>query len=683
MMSAFKVLDTESQGYIANTATPFKTRQMMVDIPQAITVVTRDMLDDIAQFDLAKTLTYVGGVPKFGGELFQLRGSNATSTYPVVDGQISRTVYMDNLFIDSVEVIRGPAALLYPNSQLSGVINKTSKRPQAKPMTSIKTSITDYGLYRLVADTTGPVGKLGAGQFNYRFIGGISGGDAYFTNTKEDRTMLHPSFQWDYQNTSVLVAYDYQKITRPSNPTAVLQPNGKIFTGGGRKNSLFLPPGASETHEHNGVRANVVHQFSRNWDSRLGFDWNKMHRTGSVVLPTGGVNWDTRTISFFNRHNDIALENGSISLDNNGTYEIGGIKNQSSFGFTTTIQKAVNRLWTNTNFGGPGVTFNVRPIDRPDVNSLPVLPFASYVAPANPGSRVRDEFSNFYFQQNVELVKDHLMLVGGFAKFHDETTNITNLTTSAGTIVNVDTKLHRYGVVAQFLNKKLAFYATQANTQLPRSPTAILQDGSSAPGATGDGKEVGTKLSLFDGRLNTTVSFFDLTTSGLNVFGGVLPDGRSYVTLLGQTKAKGFDGEVSLGLSKQFELIANFYSGTVKDQNGSFIDDSYRSTFSLLAKYSFKEGPAKGLALGAGGYKISGRITSTAALTYVGKPAFITNRSEPIVKLFADYTLNRHWFLKLELENVFDNLSPLAINSATLLETNIGRSFTFQTVYKF
>ena len=682
-LSVYKVTSTQDTGYVSKLATPFKTKQQIVDIPQSITVVTRDLIDDIGEFDLAKVLVYVGGVPKFGGELFQLRGSNAFSTYPIVDGLLSRTVYMDNLFVDSIEIIRGPAALLYPNSQLSGVINKTTKRPQAKPMASIKTSVTDYGLIRVVGDTTGPVGAMGKGQLNYRLVGGYQGGDAYFTNTKEDRTMFHPSFQWDYEKTSVMVAYDYQDITRPSNPTAVLQPNGKIFTGGGRENSLFMPPGASETHQHRGARGIVVHQYSRTWESRLGVDWNEMHRVGSVVLPTGGVDWDKRTISLFNRQNDIKLENASLSHDTNGSYEIGGMKHQSTFGFQIAIQKAVTKLYTNNDFGGIGNRFNVRPIDAPNVNTLPILRVGSFVVPANPGSRVRSEFSNFYFQQNVEVIKDHLFLVGGYAKFKDETINIANYTSTAATGSAVSANLHRIGVVAQFLDKKLALFAMQANTQLPSSPTAILANGLSVPGANGDGVEAGIKLSLFDGKLNTSLSVFNLTNNGLAVFGGVLPDGRSYNIPLGKTVSKGFDGEISLSVSNNFELIGNFYSGTTKDQIGSPVDDSYTSTVSFFAKYNFRDGAAKGLAFGAGGYSTAGRVTSTGALTYAGKPLFITNQSDPIVKLFADYAMNKHWSFKLVLDNITDGLTPLGINSATLIETNIGRCFTFHANYSF
>lgn len=682
-LSVYRVNSTQDSGYIAKSATPFKTQQQIVDIPQAITVVTRDMMDDIGEFDLAKTMVYVGGVPKFGGELYQLRGSNAFSTYPVVDGMTTRTVYMDNIFIDSIEIIRGPAALLYPNSQLSGVVNKTSKRPQAKSMASIRTSITDYGLYRVSGDFTGPIAKLGDGQLNYRLVGGGSRGDGYFKNTKEDRTMLHPSFQWDNDKTSVMIAYDYQEIARPSNPTAVLQPNGKIFTGNGRESSTFLPPGATETHTHNGVRMNAVHQLFSGWETRIGLDWNKMHRIGSVVLPTGGVNWDTRTITFLNRKNNIHLENASIAWDTNGRYEIAGMQNQTTFGLNVTMQKASNKLWNNENYGGTGVRLATRPIDGLDMNTLPALPLSSFVSPANPGNRVRSEFSNFYIQQNVEVIKDHLLLVGGFAKFKDETNNLANYLINTATLAKVNANLHRVGVVAQFLDKKLAIYAMTANTQLPSSPTAILADGTSVPGASGKGKEVGVKVSLLDNKLNATISVFDLDTTGLAVFGGVLPDGRTFNTIIGKTEQKGIDGEISLSLSRQFEVVTNFYSGKVKDQNGAPVDDSYKSTIGVLAKYSFRDGGAKGLALGVGGYRTSGRVTATGALTFAGKPAFITNDSDPVVKVFANYNLNQHWSFKLEVENVFDGLTPQAINSATLLETNIGRSFTFHAAYSF
>ena len=155
-------------------------------------------------------------------------------------------------------------------------------------------------------------------------------------------------------------------------------------------------------------------------------------------------------------------------------------------------------------------------------------------------------------------------------------------------------------------------------------PPVVLAGGRGRRPAAGGGfsprrrarSAAGVKVSLLDERLNATLSIFDLETTGLLVFGGILPDGRSYNIPAGRTRAKGFDGNISIGLSEGFELVTNFYNGTVKDQLGNPLDDSYESSLGVVGKYSFRTGSAKGLQIGAGGYRISGRVTSTAALTY-------------------------------------------------------------------
>ncbi|MEO7101142.1 MAG: TonB-dependent receptor plug domain-containing protein [Luteolibacter sp.] len=681
-LSLFQVIETQNTGYVAEAATPFKTKQQIVDIPQAITVITRDMIQDISGYDSSDVLPYAGAVPKFGtGETFQLRGSNTGATYPLLDGQIDRSVFSDNVVIDSIEVIRGPAALLYPNSSLSGVINKTTRRPQSRASNSVQLSVTDSGLYRSTFDSTGPIGKLGSGELDYRLIGGYQGGDTYFVNTKDERTLIHPSLQWNSKNTTVYIAVDYQKLVRPSNPTGLLQPNGVIFTGLGLKNSLLLPPNASETHIEKGFRGSVVQRLGENWETVVGVNADDYHRTGSIVLPLN-ANWDTRSVGFFNRLNDIQLNHDSISIDTNGTYELFGMKNQTKFGMNITVQKAITKLYTNTDFGGPGATFNNRPIDNPNVNTLPVKPFNAYVAPANPGSRIRSEFSNFYVQQSIDVLPDRLTLIGGVAKYKDETTNQSNYTLNTGLILGAEPLLYRTGVVLHFFNKALTFYAMQAGNQLPPT-TSTLVDGSVAPAAQGKGKEVGVKLKLFDGKLNTTISYFDMKTTGLTVFGGVLPSGITYVIPLGSATQRGFDGDITANLSREWQLVGTFYFGSVHNQAGLPVDDSYRSSVSLFTKYRFIDGGLKGLSIGGGAFQTTGRVTSTSALTYANKPAFITNKAEPVATLFATYEVNKNWFVKVQANNLLDKVYAVGINSATLDTPGAGRSFTFHVGYSF
>lgn len=681
-LSAFRVSSSQGTGYVAEAATPFKTKQQIVDIPQAITVMTRDMIQDIGGYDSSDVLPYAGAVPKFGtGETFQLRGSNTGATYPLLDGQIDRSVFSDNVLIDSITVIRGPAALLYPNSSLSGVINKTTRRPQPHASNALEFGVTDYGLYRGTFDSTGPIGKLGNGELDYRLIGGYQGGDAYFKYTKDERTMIHPSLQWSTKDTTVFLAFDYQKLVRPSNPTGLLQPNGVIFTGIGLENSLYLPPGASETHREQGVRGSVVQRLGDGWEAVVGLSADDYHRTGSIVLPLS-ANWDNRTVSYLNRKNDILLNHDAISIDVNGNYELFGVKNQTTLGMNLTVQKSITKLYTNTDFGGPGVTNAVRSIDNPMVETLPVKPYDAYVTPANPGSRIRSEFSNFYVQQSVDVLPDTLSLIAGFAKYKDETTNQANLATNSALILGNNPNLSRFGVVLHFLKKQVTLYAMQADNALPPT-TSVLIDGSSAPAASGKGKEVGVKLNLWDGKFTSTIAYFDMDTTGLTVFGGVLPSGITYVIPLGSVNQKGFDGDFAFNFSSQWQLLGTFYTGKVKDQAGNHVDDSYTSSVSLFTKYGFHDGALKGLSFGGGFYEVGGRVTSTSALTYAGKPTFITNKSEPVASLFALYEANKNWWVKVQVDNALDRLYAVGINSATLDTPGPGRFFALHVGYKF
>jgi len=82
VLSAFQVTSTQDKGYIATSATPFKTRQNLVDIPQAIAVVTRDMIDDIGGYDSSDILIYAGAIPKYRSEAFSLRAATPASPIP-------------------------------------------------------------------------------------------------------------------------------------------------------------------------------------------------------------------------------------------------------------------------------------------------------------------------------------------------------------------------------------------------------------------------------------------------------------------------------------------------------------------------------------------------------------------------------------------------------------------------
>ncbi|MBL9216549.1 MAG: TonB-dependent receptor [Opitutaceae bacterium] len=686
-LSVFRVSSTQDKGYIANTATPFKTKQQLIDIPQAITVVTRDMIEDIGGYDTSDIIIYGGAIPKYRSEAFSLRGSNTGVTYALIDGQIDRTIFMDPLFIDSYTIIRGPAALLYPNTALTGVINKTTRKPLPNALNTLSFRMTDYGLYRAELDSTGPLAKVGDGTLSYRVLAANQGGDSYWQNATDDRIVFHPSLQWENKDTSVLLAFDYNEIKRPSNPTGVFTPDGKVFTGNGR-DMINLPPGAMETHVHEGVRAQLAHSFSTNWEVKVGLDYNLLRRHGSIVLPIGGVNYVDRTISYFNRRNQIDLDHYSVSMDFNGKYTLFGVPNQSTFGGVFTIQESVTKLWVNNDFyNGITAARIVRPLDNPSVNTLPVKPYDAYTGIPSTRSRVRSDLGNFYLQQVIDVLPDRLSLVGGYSLYSNETSNNLDITVrpAVAQIAKSFEPLHRYGLVFKPV-KGVAIYAVQANTSLPPT-TSKLANGGVVPPATGKGKEAGVKFDLFGGKLSSTIAAFDLETTGLTVFGGTLPDGSPYVIPVGLLSQKGFDADISWQITPEWQLVGTLYDGTVEDQNGQPVDDSYTQSWSLFTRYDFRSSTSlKGFSFGGGISRINGRVVSTAGLTFpvgVTKPTFMKVEPGTLVGVFANYALNKHWTFRLQCDNLLDETYAVGINAAYLVDPSLPRNFTLSAKYKF
>lgn len=124
-LSKFEVSTTQGKGYVAtNAATGFKTNQELIKISQSVTVVTRDLIDDIGATKTSD-VQYAGASQFYRGESIRLRGARTLNAY--MDDAIENVPYSDNVNIDSYEVIRGPAGVLYANAGVAGVVLKTTK----------------------------------------------------------------------------------------------------------------------------------------------------------------------------------------------------------------------------------------------------------------------------------------------------------------------------------------------------------------------------------------------------------------------------------------------------------------------------------------------------------------------------------------------------------------------------
>ena len=699
-LSTFVVNSTQNKGYTStNNATGFKTNENLMRIPQAVTVVTRDLIDDIGAVDGSNILRYAGVGNFFAGESFALRGTRIN--YPLIDEMPDGAPYLDNVNLDSYTVLRGPAATLYVNAALGGTVLTNSKFPLPYNNYAITAKVTGYGTYRLEADLNGQIAQVGAAKFTYRVNAVMQRGDSYFKNVIDHRTVIHPTIQMTWKNTIVRIARDHQSIQHPSGGNSFVTPDGKLFTGAGRSEG-FYPKNGMEDFQRDGWRAFLIQKLSDNWDLKVSAQEWWYSRYGSIVFIAGGINWPAQTIGLTSRLNDQNVDDRTIVADVNGRYNLGKISMQSTFGGTYEHTHGQSRLgnWV------PGVFTAISvPMANPGMDKIfaPDPRNATVVTPTGNNTYK----ANAYFQQTVTVIPDRLILIAGLTNSKIRTNNITNVNTGAtGASVEGRENLHRYGVVFN-LTKQVALYAMESTTFSPTNGRDI--NNNLLPAVKGLGREVGVKTLLFDGRLSSTIAVFDINLTNQAFFAGVRADGISYLAPIGRVTQKGFDIDLAYSPIRGLQFVGAYYHGKVRalredvnyvaGSDGDNVPNSYSGQYSLVGRYEFQQGSLKGFNLGVGYTTLIDRLLSTG--NYIGGPALVSlgtlkstganlNKTSVIkvetyheLNLFVSYKLNNNWTLRANIENALDEAYVLGAQASSFVDPSLPRTLSVSSTYKF
>ncbi|WP_414660635.1 TonB-dependent siderophore receptor [Horticoccus sp. 23ND18S-11] len=684
MISRFEVSTTQGKGYVAtNSATGFKTNQELIKIPQSVTVVTRDLIDDIGATRTSDVLQFAGASQFYRGESIRLRGARTLNAY--MDDAIENVPYSDNVNIDSYEVIRGPAGVLYANAGVAGVVLKSTKKPLSTVQRTLNFSLNDWGQYRGEFDFTGPAGTVGGAKISYRAVGAYQDGDAYFKNVDDRRFAIHPTLQIDLKNTTVRFAFDYADLTNIAGAQNFVLTSGKLYTGAGRDEGYY-PKGVMEDHTQIRERVAVLHRFSPNWESKTSISHLKYEREGTNVLPNS-LNLQTNVFNLFARRNYQRLENWVLNQDFLGNYKIGVVENQSAAGFTLTDEYVRAAFTNSAAFGVQGF-----PIANPQMDKVVVPSLESYGPSSVTGSWTNNRRSTYYYQHQATVIPDRLILVGGLSAATLQINDVPVITarnTAGGTrVVNFDETLHRYGVVVN-VTKDIAVFGLDSTTFAPQGNSNTRDiNGVLLPAQVGKGKEVGVKTALFDGKLSATLSFYNMELTNVAVLqGGISPiTGISYFIASGLQKQKGWDATVAYSPIPEWQILVSAYKGTVKDQNGAKLNNTYDSLYSFFTRYDFAPGPLKGFSIGGGASKTGGNYFATAGnITYpVGvTPHPITLESVWNATAFVGYRYDKNWTFRLNVENVLDKEFAMGAQSPLFVDPSPPRTFKLSTSYKF
>ena len=716
-LEAFEVVMTQDKGYHSPySGSALRTNEEIMKVPQSITVLTRDLIDDIASIDLSDMLNYIGVGNFQQGDSAYVRGNNANiNTDGAGDG--SPSMAPDSATIDSVTVVRGPIGVLYGgNSSITGAVVRQTRVPLDRRQTIFKATVDEWGYHRAELDHTGPLGSIGAAKFSYRLDMAYQNGETFLRNVVNERRVYFGVVQMKYKNTTLRLNAQTQQLRQPPHKNTVATPDGLPWLGAGRDES-FLDKKSMIRTSTSQIRGALIQRFSPGWSLNAYGTVSHFRYGPQSVLIVDQVNYQRQVVRMFARRNNGGVDSYNGGADLNGVYKLLGRELRTSLGGTAwTSHRGPYDHFGNPDFGSQNAHLGT-PVrsaaaafgfDRLEIpfsqvrramDNLNHVSAEQYRIPptANIGTLVATNETNIYAQQNVEIIPNRLIVTGALSQINNrsKSTNYTTSTKALPTFTHNTRDLHRYGFVLN-LSKNIAVYGVESTMVVFINSTSRLENGDFIPPRDGQMREIGVKTSLFDNRLTVTSGLYSTYYKNWAVSrtGGITP-GFTYnvFDLIRDSYIKGWDVSVAARPLPTWQLMLNYAKQDPRIQvTNTRLPSSFRGSWGVFSSYQFTTEPLKKFRIGGGANRIMDRLTGggqlilptgQAASAVPGSSASIRLKDGTMTTGFVEYQINRRWQVKVNVNNILDETFVVGAQHAAAIDPSQPRTFSLIATVRF
>lgn len=229
-----KVVGT-AEGYVAKTtSSATKNDTLLRDVPQAITVVTKEMIRDQNMQSMADALRYVPGIVTAQGEgnrdTAVFRGNSSTADFYIDGVRDDVQYYRDFYNIDSVEFLKGSNAMAFGRGGSGGVINRVSKQPLWTPVREGSLTLGSFKNRRATAD----LGQAINSELALRVNALVEDSGSYRDGVGIERKGINPTLALRAgPNTNLVLGYEYFNDERVADRGVPSQGNRPYQTAPG------------------------------------------------------------------------------------------------------------------------------------------------------------------------------------------------------------------------------------------------------------------------------------------------------------------------------------------------------------------------------------------------------------------------------------------------------------------
>ena len=265
----------KQNGYqTTGTSVVSKAEVPVLDTPNTVNILSTQLLKDRKPESLIDALYNVSGVSQantLGGmfDSIQKRGFGGNRDNSIMrNGLQAGPAKNFSATTETVEVLKGPASVLYGIQDPGGVVNIVTKKPHQTPQYVVGGTLGNHSLWGTQVDFTGGLGN----GFAYRFIYDKQEKNYWRNFGKVKNTTYAPSLSWENDATKVLVAYEHKDILEPfDRGTNLLTatnslPNIPV-------SRRLDEPNNETTAKTDNIDFKVEHKLNDNWKLNAGYNY--------------------------------------------------------------------------------------------------------------------------------------------------------------------------------------------------------------------------------------------------------------------------------------------------------------------------------------------------------------------------------------------------------------------------
>ena len=625
--------------FVPNVTSATRTDTPILNTPQAVQIVPEKVLEDQQVIRLDEALRNVSGVTFGGTDLgrnlqFNIRGFEQA---PILrDGfrQFGADIVPETANLEQVEVLKGPASVLYGEIEPGGLINLVTKKPIAEPFYKIETQFGNRSFISPSIDFSGPLTKDGNVLYRLNALY-RSSDDIQDVDENIERFYISPVVTWKIgKNTDLNFELEYLNEDRP--PSFGVPAIGDEIADVPLDRITNEPDDFGE-EEYISAGYNLEHRFNKNWKLRNAFRFTQQNALLEIAFPFE-IDEETGTVFRFWAAQPQEGESYSLQTSSEGKFATGKIDHEVLFGLDLNLAEDNFNKQTRLDEETPLELDLFNPVygttPRPDFDTLPFIE-----------DRAIETRRLGIFAQDRLAFGDKFFLLAGL-RYDTVEQILTDNLEQTEVSETYNSVVPRVGVVYKPI-KPVSLYASYSQSFTPNDEDTT-SEGQLLEPEEGEGFEFGVKSEFLKGKLFTTLAYFNIDKQ--NVATEDPDDGFSSV-VTGEQSSQGIELDVTGEIMSGWNVIASYayIDSEVSEDNfievGNRLFNAPENSASLWTTYQLQQGNLQGLGFGLG-FNFVGERQGDLDNSFKLDSYFLTNA--------ALFYKRNNWRAALNFKNLFD-----------------------------